>query len=204
MADRPASPDKEERILEASVRVFARNGYHRSTVADIAREARVAAGTIYLYFKRKEELLGALFRRYVGEYLKASREPLFSEEPGPDQLRRLVELHLGFFATRPELARVFQIHLREINPELRQEIGPVAREYFEVVDEVIRRGVEAGRFSVGNSPRVARHLVFGTLDATVTAWALSGNDTDLAPIGGPLVRMLTRALAPGDGEARPV
>jgi TetR/AcrR family fatty acid metabolism transcriptional regulator len=184
--------------------VFSRNGYHSSTVADVAREAKVAAGTIYLYFKRKEELLGALFRRYVGEYLRTSREPLFAEEPGPDQLRRLVELHLAFFATRPELARVFQIHLREINPELREEIGPVAREYFDVVDEVILRGTQAGRFSVGGSPRVARHLVFGSLDATVTAWALSGSDTDLSLIGPSLVHMLTRALVPGDAGAQAV
>jgi TetR/AcrR family fatty acid metabolism transcriptional regulator len=83
-----------------------------------------------------------------------------------------------------------------VNPVLRSEIGPVTRIYFDVVDEVIERGIASGRFQFSGTPRLARQLVFGSLDAVVTSWALSGAETPLLPEAAPLVEMLTRALSP--------
>ncbi len=186
--------DKAQLILDAAARVFGRNGYHGSTVADIAREAGVAAGTIYLYFERKEQTLGALFRRLLEPYLEASRHELGQMESSSDKLRRLVELHFGFFERDADLARVFQLHLREVTPAIRDEIRPALRLYMQVIEGLVESGLERGEFRRGTDIRAARHVIFGTLDAAVTAWVLSRHDYSLSDSAESIADLLVRAL----------
>ena len=187
------SNDKQKTILQAASRVFASKGYHSSTVSDVAAEASVAAGTIYLYFEHKEELLAGLFTRFLGDYLAVSRDELFSQEPGGPQLHKLIGLHLNFFAKDRDLAKVFQIHMREVSPPLRSAIGPVVHEYFSIVDLVIQNGIEAGAFEMSD-PRLARQVIFGSLDAAVTGWVLSGRDNSICEQVDPLHELLLKSL----------
>ena len=103
-------------ILDAATRVFASKGYHGSTIADVAGEAGVAAGTIYLYVKRKEDLLVSLFQNRMGSHLDESESFLRSLAPGAEQLAGLVTSHLTFYQRNEQLARVFQLHTREPHP----------------------------------------------------------------------------------------
>ena len=119
-----ATPGKEDRILEAAVRVFAQNGYHGSSMARVAREAGVAAGTIYLYFERKQDLLITLFRRDLGDYLERCRPALEEALTGVPRLRLLIQHHLAFFEEDRARASVFQIHAREPDPVLSEGIRP--------------------------------------------------------------------------------
>lgn len=191
---------KESRILQAAVSVFAEKGYHGSSIADIAGAARVATGTIYLYFAHKEDLLTALFQRTLGRYLEEHRSALESAPPGLPQLRKLVEVHLRFFERDMDLARVFQIHLREVNPVIRDGIRPTLVEYLEMIDGVVRAGVRAGDFETDLDPRLARQFLFGGLDELVTAWVVSGGGFPLVSVTDRAFRML--ALAFGARRAR--
>ena len=75
-------PDKPQQIIDAAIRVFARNGYYNSRVSDIAREAGIASGTIYLYFKTKDEILVTLFRERMAEWVASvRRDPAPVAEP---------------------------------------------------------------------------------------------------------------------------
>src|SRR4029077_8382820 len=87
--------DKRDRILQAAVKVFARNGFHATRVSEIAKAAGVADGTIYLYFKSKEELLISLFEDRVERLLAFMREELPKHETAPEKLRLLIEMQLG-------------------------------------------------------------------------------------------------------------
>src|SRR5688500_8517192 len=100
--------DKREAILRAAIRVFAHNGYFNSKVADIAREAGVADGTVYLYFKSKEEILHSIFDRTVEEAISAGREQLKRIDDRREKLRRIAHLHLERMGADRDLAVVFQ------------------------------------------------------------------------------------------------
>ncbi len=194
---------KEEQILDAAVRVFAQHGYHGSSMASVAKEAGVAAGTIYLYFEGKQDLLITLFRREMGGYIQSCRPALADSPPGVPRLRMLVAKHLAFFAEDRERAGVFQVHGREPDPTLAEGIRPTVAEYFELIAEVMAAGVESGTFDPDLDVRVARHVFFGAVDEVVTGWLRSKHPYPLMTVLDPLVAMLARAVgatAPGDSS----
>lgn len=186
--------DKEARILAAAVRVFARTGYHGSTMAAVAAEAGVATGTIYLYFERKQDLLVSLFQRHLSDYMERCRPLLAAADSGVARLRLLAELHLAFFAEDRELATVFQIHIREPDPILAEGIRPSVAEYFDLIAEVILDGVRAGAFERHLDVRLARQVFFGALDEIVTGWLRSKRGYALMSTLAPVVDMLARGF----------
>lgn len=186
--------ERELTLLRAAGRVFSERGYHKSTIADIAREAGVATGTVYLYVKRKEELLIMLFTRFLGSHLERTMPHVLEETTGTERLRHLIELHLGFFDKDPKLAKVFQLHLREVNPTIRAGIRPTTRAYFDLIERVVREGVHSGDFDAQLDVRLARTLLFGTLDSMVTSWVLSDQSYSLSSRVVPIYTMLARAL----------
>jgi TetR/AcrR family fatty acid metabolism transcriptional regulator len=197
----PVVRDKEARILAAAVHAFARNGYHASTMAAVAREAGVATGTIYLYFEGKQDLLVTLFRRHLTEYLERSRPALAAAAPGVPRLHLLAERHLAFFAGDRDLATVFQIHVREPDPVLAAGIRSAVATYFDVIGEVVATGVEAGDFAPDLDVRLARQVFFGALDEVVTGWVRSKRSYALMSALEPVATMLARAFGatlPGD------
>src|SRR5688500_12881253 len=106
-------PDKHEQIIEAAIRVFARAGYYNSRVSDIAREAGIAAGTIYLYFKTKDEILVTLFREKMAEWVASVRREIAGELDAVAKVRKLVALHFEVLEQHPDLAEVLQVELRQ-------------------------------------------------------------------------------------------
>ena len=165
-------PDKPQQIIEAAVRVFARKGYYNSRVSDIAREAGVAAGTIYLYFKTKDDILVTLFREKMAEFVGALRKAIVDEPDAASKVRRLVALHFRMLEENPELAEVVQVELRQGQKFFRgaasQEIGA----YFALIGSVLEEGVAEGRFRSGLAVKVATKMLFGAMDQMATSWVL--------------------------------
>ena len=105
--DRQAGSEEKRRlILDAAVRVFARDGYHTSRVGDIAEEAGVAHGLLYHYFPSKEEVLATLFRENWGELLGRFARVEQSDEPADEQLRGIAKILLRTWRNDPDLVRV--------------------------------------------------------------------------------------------------
>src|SRR2546421_4207052 len=107
-----AVPDKREAILRAAIKVFAHRGYSNSKVADIAREAGIADGTVYLYFKSKDEVLHSIFDRAMDEFISEGRRELGRIEGAEARLKKIAELHLERLGADRDLAIVFQVELR--------------------------------------------------------------------------------------------
>jgi len=165
-------PDKPQQIVEAAIRVFARNGYYNSRVSDIAREAGIASGTIYLYFKTKEEILVTLFRDKMAAFVAHLRAEI-ADEPEPERrLRRLVRLHFTVLEQSPALAEVVQVELRQGQKFFRGASAHEVSAYFELIGSILEDGVAAGCFRPDLPVKVATKVLFGAMDQVATSWVL--------------------------------
>jgi TetR/AcrR family fatty acid metabolism transcriptional regulator len=171
-SDAMRDPDKPQQIIEAAVRVFARKGYFNSRVSDVAREAGIAAGTIYLYFETKEEILIRLFRDKMAAFVAALWKAIADEPDAVAKVRRLIHMHFRILEQDPELAAVVQEELRQGQKLFR---GPATQEiaaYFTLIASVLEEGVAAGQFRSGLPVKVATKMLFGAMDQMATSWVL--------------------------------
>jgi len=178
-----APTDKRERILEAAIRVFAQGGFYATRVSDIAREAGVADGTIYLYFENKDDVLISIFQDRIGKLIEVLREVAARDEPVDKRVRRIIELQLGLLEGRRDLAEVITVNLRQSSKLLKQYGAPLFTEYLELIASVIAEGQRSGVFRKDVSPRVAARALWGGLDGLALTWALGGNSDDAARDG---------------------
>ncbi|TGB04115.1 TetR/AcrR family transcriptional regulator [Halobacillus salinus] len=163
---------KYKQIIDAAVEVIAENGYHSSQVSKIAKKAGVADGTIYLYFKNKEDILVSLFQEKMGQFIEKIEQETNSRQTAEEKLLKLVETHFEQLSADHHLAIVTQLELRQSNKDLRQKINSVLKPYLNVIDAIISEGVEEGLFRPNLDRRLVRQMIFGTLDETVTNWVM--------------------------------
>ena len=174
--------DKREAILRAATRVFARNGYFNSKVADIARVAGVADGTVYLYFKSKEEILHSIFDRNTTEAIAEGRRQLAEIADPREKLRRIAALHLERLGADRDLAVVFQVELRGSTKFMEEFSAAGLAEYLQVIREAFEDGQRAGLFRRELNAKVVAKVLFGALDEMATNWILSKRRYKLAPM----------------------
>jgi TetR/AcrR family fatty acid metabolism transcriptional regulator len=172
---RPPVADKRGAILRAAIRVFANNGYFNSKVADIAREAGVADGTVYLYFKSKEEILHSIFDRSMEEAITEGRKQLAPITDPREKLRRIALLHLERLGSDRDLAIVFQVELRGSTKFMEEFSAGVIR-------STIEEGQAAGVFRKELNAKVTAKVLFGALDEMATNWILSKRRYKLTPM----------------------
>jgi TetR/AcrR family transcriptional regulator, fatty acid metabolism regulator protein len=196
---RRRSDDKRSRILQAAVRVFARRGYFAARVADVARRAGVADGTIYLYFRNKEDILVSLFDEVMSEHLEGKRREVEPGSDAPARLRAIAERHLGLLGGNRDLAVVFQVELRQSTKFMERFTASWLQDYFGLIAEVIEQGQREGTLRSDLPVKVATKAFFGVLDEMVTSWILSRRPYDLVALAGPVVDLFLR----GAGGPRP-
>jgi TetR/AcrR family fatty acid metabolism transcriptional regulator len=165
-------PDKPQQIIDAAIRVFARNGYYNSRVSDIAREAGIAAGTIYLYFKTKDEILVTLFREKMAAWVASVRRDIAGEPDAVAKLRKLVVLHFQVLEQHPDLAEVLQVELRQGHKFFRGASAHEVSAYFDLIGGVLDEGMAAGLIRHDLPVKVATKMLFGAMDQVATSWVL--------------------------------
>ncbi|MCI3922772.1 TetR family transcriptional regulator [Paenibacillus sp. TRM 82003] len=186
--------EKYYSILQGALRTFAEHGFHKSQVSKIAKAAGVADGTIYLYFKRKEDLLIELFREKLGELVAKFHDSIDEDADPRESLRKVCEIHYGELERDVDFAYVTQIELRQSDLELRKEIGASFKPYIVLIEDILRRGVERGVFRADLDVKLTRLLVFGAMDEVVTSWLISGRKYSLAAQVDGTVTFLVRGL----------
>lgn len=165
-----AGEEKRQLILDAAVRVFARDGFHTSRVADIATEAGIAHGLLYHYFRSKDEVLTTLFRENWGELLERLRVVEVSDGPADEKLRGIVKIILRTWRNDPALVTVM---VREVarSAHLQTQVEDV-REAIASIQRVIEQGQRDGVFDAELDPRLAAWVVYGGLEELLTGWVL--------------------------------
>jgi len=168
--------DKRERILNAAIKVFAKNGFYATRVSEIASAAGVADGTIYLYFKNKDDVLISIFEEGIQRLLTILREVATSDEPVEQRITHIIELQLGLLEEQRDLAEVITVNLRQSSQLLKQYATPLFMEYIEVLAGVVAEGQKTGVFRKSLNARVVARALFGALDAILLTWALGEAD----------------------------
>ena len=169
-------------ILRAATRVFARNGYFNSKVADIARAAEVADGTVYLYFKSKEEILHSIFDQNMAEAIAAGRKLIENLVDPREKLRRIAKLHLERLGADRDLAVVFQVELRGSTKFMEEFSAAGFAEYLALLRRTFEEGQRAGVFRKELNAKVAAKNLFGALDEMATNWIISKRSYKLEPM----------------------
>jgi len=171
-AEPPPAP-KRDAILRAAIDIFAERGYFNAQVADVARAAGVAAGTVYLYFKSKDDLLISIFERSMRDGLSRGREAVADLADPPERLRRLARGHLARLGSDRNLAVVFQVELRQSTKFMERFSSTLLRDYLGLIREAIADGQRQGIFRADIKPTSAAKMLFGALDEMATNWILS-------------------------------
>ena len=167
---RPREGDKRRRIIDAAVHVFSERGFFNSRVNDVADAAGVAGGTIYLYFKNKDDLLISVFEDRMDTILAVLKTELNKEKTPSGKLRRFIELHLELVQRDRALADVLAVELRQSAKFVREYRARKFYEYLGVAEDILKDGISDGTFRPTIDPKLYRRALFGALDELTVMW----------------------------------
>ncbi|RMD94084.1 MAG: TetR/AcrR family transcriptional regulator [Calditrichaeota bacterium] len=190
-----AKDNKRERILKAAVKVFAQRGFYNSRVSEIARHAGVADGTIYLYFKNKDEILISIFEEEMEKFINHVKKELQSTDNALKKIHKFIRAHFRFVKKHPKLAQVLQLELRQSNKFLKEYTGTKLKEYLNLLASLIEEGQEQGIIRKDIHPSLAKHMLFGAMDELSTHWVLlKGKKYDLEETAGQIADIFIKGI----------
>ncbi len=191
---RKKSPEKRRNITQAAITVFSRVGYHKARIKDIAKISGVAEGTIYIYFKNKEDLLISIFKEKTRETIEFFKSEVQKEATPLDKLKRLISLHLETFEKEKDLARLYQLELRQSVRLTKEYFKVEHKEYLDLMGEIIKEGKEQGVFRKDINESIVKRVIFGAVDEVITTWVVSSKEYDLTSVYEPLTDVLLKGL----------
>jgi TetR/AcrR family fatty acid metabolism transcriptional regulator len=193
---------KYYRILEAAVKVFARQGFHQSTVAQIAKEAGVADGTIYLYFKNKDDILVNFFSFKAKQVFDCFRREVGRGADSVEKLGNLVRAHLGEFQRDPDMAIVYQVETHQSSRLAEEQIRAMAKMYQDILEEIVEQGQEEGTIRKDLHVGLVKRFILGAVEETIGSWLHSGRQYELVSMADPLVDLLIRGIGITENQRR--
>jgi TetR/AcrR family fatty acid metabolism transcriptional regulator len=189
-------PDKRRRILDAAVEVFAQNGFYNSKVSQIARAASVADGTIYLYFKSKEDILLSVFVDSMDSIIEWQEKALEGMTDPVERLQTFISVHFKSVGQSSALAEVITVELRQSSKFMRNTDMSAFGRYLAMIARIIADGQEQGVFVRElNTRRVAR-MLFGALDELALEWAMDQRLTSLEEASAQTCTVFVQGLRP--------
>jgi len=188
---------KYKQIIDAAVIVIADNGYHQAQVSKIAKQAGVADGTIYLYFKNKEDILISVFQEKMSLFVDNLQDIIKESSSASEMLLRMIEGHFKVLSEDHHLATVTQLELRQSNKDLRLKINSILKEYLKLLDEILKKGIEVGEFMQDIDIRLVRQVIFGTIDEVSTTWVMKEQKYDLVAMAPRVHQILLKGIQKG-------
>ena len=165
--------NKHHKIIQAAIKVFAEKGFYNSRVSEIAKEANVADGTIYLYFRNKDDILISLFEEEFGQIVENMRKELEKEKDALQKIRRFAIMHLSIVSKQQHLAEVMGVEVRQSSKFMKEYINKPFIEYLNLIRSVVIEGQELGLIRKDLTPGVMKRALFGALDEMARYWVLS-------------------------------
>jgi len=193
--------DKYHKILNAAIKVFADQGYYKSTISQVAKEAGVADGTIYIYFKNKADILFNFFSYKTRMVFDRFKDEVEKADNAEDKLRNLIRRHLSEFQRDPNVAVVFQreaLNARHIDEVM---IKDIAKMYLDILDDIIRQGQNEGSIRKNFQKGLVKRFILGAVNEVINTWVVTGGKYDLASMADPLVDLYLKGIGQGNQVA---
>lgn len=165
--------EKYSRIIAAATKVFARKGFYKAKVSDIAQEAGVADGTIYIYFNHKDDILISLFEEKMQEVLDNMEKQINSETDPFAKIEKFAFLHLRLIQDNKDMAEIIQVELRQSDKFMKDYHNEKFTQYLDLIGTIIQEGKQKGLFREDVIPGIAKRAFFGALDEMSRFWVLS-------------------------------
>jgi len=188
------SNGKYHQILEAAIKVFAEQGFHQATISQIAKEAGVADGTIYLYFKNKEDIMVNFFGYKTKEVFGRFREEVDKADNARDKLRLLIKRHLEEFQRDRSMAILYQTETRRFSRMCEEQIREMSKMYLDLVSEIVESGQDEGLMRKDLYMGLVKRFIIGAIDEVINTWLHSGGSYDLVSMADPLVDLFIRGV----------
>ena len=199
--NQPKKSEKYEQILEAAIRVFARQGYYNSTISQVAREAGVGDGTIYLYFKNKDDILDNFFSYKTTQIFSQFKDEVARCANALDKLERLVACHLKEFEQNRDLAVVYEVETRMRRHLSDEKLKEMSRMYFDLVAHIVDQGQNEGTIRQNIPIHLVKQYLIGAVDEVITTWLYSSREYQLASMAEPLVDLFINGIGTARADA---
>ena len=170
---RNRSNEKYYRIINAATKIFAKKGFFQAKVSEIAKEAKVADGTIYLYFENKDSILISLFEEQMKRVLDNMREEISKETDPVKKIEKFALTHLKLIEQNKDVAEIIQVELRQSSKFMKEYKNEKFAEYLNLIGDIIQEGQREGLFKNDIIPGIAKRAFFGALDEMSRFWVLS-------------------------------
>ncbi|WP_231715588.1 TetR/AcrR family transcriptional regulator [Desulfosarcina widdelii] len=185
---------KYQRILDAAISVFAEQGFFQSTIAQIAKEAGVADGTIYLYFKNKDDILVQFYQYKTRQIFERFREAVSKPATAEEKLRCLIRVHLQEFQKDRNMAIVYQAETHQNRTLGTELIKEMSKMYRDIISEVVELGQEEGTIRRDLYMGLVKRFINGAVDEVINSWIHSGGKYDLVTMADPLVDLFIKGI----------
>lgn len=185
---------KYQRILEAAIPVFAENGFQQSTISQIARAAGVADGTIYLYFKSKDDILIRFWTHKARQVFEKFRAEVEKGSSAVEKLTNLIRIHLAEFQQDRNMAMVYQVETHRHYRAAGEQIRDISKMYQDIVSEIVDQGQAEGSMRRDLYVGLVKRFIIGAVDEVISTWLHSDADYDLSSMARPLVDLFIRGI----------
>jgi TetR/AcrR family fatty acid metabolism transcriptional regulator len=192
--------EKYQRILDAAVEVIAENGYFNSPVSAIAARAGVADGTIYLYFKSKDDVLRTAIDAIIDRFHRRVQEQFVTMRDPREQLEFIAQVHLESSSVDRNMAILMQTEMRQSAKFIAEFSHKHLVRYIQVVREVVRRGQESGVFRQDISDGLVAHCMFGAIDELLSSAVFTQREYDAKVTAAQVIDVLLRGIASKEQE----
>ena len=165
--------DKYWRIIAAATKIFSKKGYYNAKISEIATEAGIADGTIYLYFSHKDQILIALFEEKMKEVIDNMKKNIGTEIDPLEKIKKFASFHLKLIEENKDMAEIIQVELRQSSKFMKNYHNRQFSQYLDLIEDIIREGQEKAQIRQDIYPGIAKRAFFGALDEMSRYWVLS-------------------------------
>jgi TetR/AcrR family fatty acid metabolism transcriptional regulator len=186
--------EKYHRILDAAVNVFADQGFHNSTISQIARKAGVADGTIYLYFKNKQDILSQFFTYKTRLVFTNFKQAVDKEKNAIEKLRCLIRIHFQEFQRDRKMAEVYRMETRQSHQLMETQIKEMTKMYLDLISSIVEQGQEEATMRQDLFLALVKRFILGAVEEVINVWVISGGKYDLVSQADPLVDLFLKGI----------
>ena len=169
-------------------------GFYQSTISQIAKEAGVADGTIYLYFKNKEDILVQFFSYKTKLVFERFRKEVEKGETAKDKLLNLIRHHLKVFQRNKDMAVLYQAETHQSNRFAEDQIKELSKMYLDIISEIVEQGQQEGSIRKDLYMSLVKRFIIGSVDEVINTWLHSDGKYDLVSMADPLVEFFIRGI----------